>query len=509
MSTENQSPAVDVFAQALAKRNQQKTEQEEAKNNQGSYEYEQVETVGLVRDKEIVGRIMGAPVEVRTLPTDCKLILQSSIVKADKKGYVKITWPMIEKKGKNVPDPEWIVSKLYDTVFKKKWVKFSEGILKDADGKVYPADHKTARQKDGMYVYDHARTKIYEEMDGNTKVGDLYPPKFAPGQRVICNWIDRHDSWCKNNKHSKVLTASKKPYEKIATDGTKTTIYFSDTGIPGGLYDKIFEYSQAVGTMDNDLVITKIEKDYKVFDSTDTKFITPESAKLGVKTKISEEEKSYALYDLDKLYAVSSYSKIKKHLSPLFKLCDAELNTNFMTELEELCKIEEAERKAKKDEVSVYYINPESGAYGITTTEDLHELIESDENVMEVTKEQHDQFVAQEVKLNPEVATTQLVDATPEEPKVQTAPRRGASVETSKVIEDQCKANFPNWEKLSDEDKKFMFEFIVKFDGNVPVYKDNTPLGCADETCVFPGTDRMTIVPVEVHTCPVCGRFLE
>ena len=506
MTEQNQAPVVDdVFARALAKKQEQKKEQEEAKNNQGwSGEFEDVVTVGLVKDKEIVGRIVGSPVENRTLPTDAKLILQSQIVKPDRKSYTKITWPMIMKRGKWVPDPDWILTKLYDTVFKKRWVKFSEGILKDPDGKLYPPDHKTARLKDGMYVYDNARTKIYEEMDANTKTGDLYPPKFDPSQRVVFNWIDRHDTCCKDNKHTKILTAKRNAYEKVSPEGVKTVTYFSDTGIPGGLYDKIFEYCSAVGTMDNDLVITKIEKDYKVFDSTDLKFITPESAKLGVKTRISEEEKAYTLYDLDKLFAVSSYNKIKKFLSPLFKLCDAELNTNFMAELEELCKIETEQRKKEKEEEQVYYIHPESDAYGITTREDLHELMESDPNVMEVTKEQYDKYVAEIEGLK---KGTQSVEAEmpKEEPK-----RREVKTESVNTtgIEELCKVNFPQWEKLNEDEKTFMVGFITKFEGTIPMYKDNTPLGCSDESCFFKDTHVTTMVPIEVNTCPVCGRLL-
>lgn len=504
---EQQTPAVDVFAQALAKRQAQAKEQEEAKNNSGwTADYEDVEVVGLVANKEIVGRIIGNPLEAREKSTDAKLVLQSKIVKSDKKGYIKINWPIKEVKGKYVPDPEWILTRFYDKVNAGRWVKFSEGILKDDKGNVYPPDYLDAKGKNGKWVKENTHTKVFEEIEANSKIGEKYPPSFYPSKRIVFNWIDRHDNWCVENKHSKILSAKKAPFEAVQADGTKKTIYFTDTGIPASLYDKIFEYCSAVGTMDIDLVITKIEKDYKVFDSTDfPKFITEASHKLGVKTKLSEEEKAYELYDLDKLYKISSYRKIKKNLLSLFKLCDAELGTSFEKELEELCKIEEETTKAEKE---VYYIHPESGGYGITTTEDLAEMMEHEPNVMEVSKEQYDKFVKQ---IEDENTAKEVKEQVKEEVKIETK-RREVKTEIkeqdSSDIPYLCKENFVSWDKLTEEEKTFMLGFITRFNGTVPVYKDNTPLGCSDETCYFKDTKEMTMVPVEVNTCPVCGRML-
>jgi hypothetical protein len=495
----------DVFAQALAKRKQQEQEQEAAKNTSSwSGDFEEIQTVGLVAQKEIVGRIVGNPIEQRKNPTDPKLILQSQIVKPDKKGYIRLNWPMIEKSGKYIPDPDWIVTKFYNKVNEGRWVKYSEGILKDKDGKVYPADYMNAKQKNGEWVKSNSKTKVFEEVDANSKTGELYPKSFYPSKRVVANWIDRHDDWCKENKHFKILTAKKTPYEIDVEGGGKKTIYFEDTGIPSSLYDKIFEHCSAVGTMDIDLVITKIEKDYKVFDITDyPKYVSKSSSEIGVKTRISEEEKTWTMYDLDKLYKVSSYRKIQKYLAPLFKLCDAELGTSFEKELDELVRIEKETYEAEKE---VYYINEVDGSYGTTTKEDIIELIESDNNIKEVSKDGYDIFVAKQT------GEAQTESKPVEEPKVEVkteTKRRELKTEVvNSDIESLCKQNFPSWDKLSEEDQKFMVGFIIKFDGTIPVYKNDTPLGCNNTSCFYKDSDRVTLIPLEVNVCPVCGAYL-
>ena len=497
----------DIFAQALAKRQSQAKEQEESKNNQGwtSADYEEVETVGLITNKEIVGRIIGNPVEQRKLATDPKIILQSQLVKPDKKGYVKLNWPIVEKSGKYVPDPDHFLTRFYSKVNEGRWVKYSEGILKDKDGKVYPPDYLNAKQKNGEWVKTNVKTKVFEEIEANSKIGELYPKSFYPSKRVVANWIDRHDDWCKTNKHSKLLTAKKSPFEVTEADGNKKTIYFQDTGIPASLYDKIFEHCSALGTMDIDLVITKIEKDYKVFDITDyPKYVSEASSKVGVKTRITEEEKSWTLYDLDKLYKVSSYTKIQKYLLPLIKLCDVELGSSFEKELDALVEEEKAQRAAEKAEAQVYYINEVDGSYGITSKEDIVELIESDVNIKEVTQGGYDIFVAKQ-----EVSGVTSPEGKPvEEPKVESKRREVKTEAVNSDIATLCKQNFPAWDKLTEDEKTFMSNFITKFDGTIPSYKDNTPLGCSDETCYFVGTHNVTMVPIEVNTCPVCGKYL-
>ena len=104
--------SIDPFQLALQKRQQAEKERENAKNNQQWGDYEQTEAVGLVQGKEVVGRIIGNPIEIRKQSTDPKLILQSEVVKDDKKGY----WKIIQMVG-------FVYGQIY---YKKEYIHWHE-----------------------------------------------------------------------------------------------------------------------------------------------------------------------------------------------------------------------------------------------------------------------------------------------------------------------------------------------------------------------------------------------
>lgn len=446
---------------ALAKREQQKQQQEEVKNNAGSYgDFEKPETIGLEDKKEKVVRVLGNPLEVRQLPTDPKLILQSYVAKDDKSGYFQLNWPVSEKNGKYIPDPDWIVTKFYNKVNEGKWEKYPDGQVDE-------------KGKNGKWVKYHKDTKIFQLLENNSKEGEKFPKSFFPSKRVVMNVIDRHDTWCIDNNHSKLLTSKKTPFEITTDDGTKKTIYFEDVGVPEMVWSTIMDHCRATSTLDIDLVITKKsdDKKYVVFDITDyPKYVTEASFKIGSKDKLTEEEKQYELYDLDKLYGVSSYSKIKRVLKTRFALCDAELGTNFVNELEVLVKLEEEERK----------------------------------------KNQEDQEPTESNEEHNEKAENSVPDKV-EEPKPNR--RSTPKVEQAEVlVADKnvlCETQFPYWHKLSDAEKQIMLDAVMEFKGNVPVYDSSEYLGCSDENCYYPGTKVVTVIPDNVSICPICGVVLE
>lgn len=452
-----ESKVVNPLEEALRKREQQKQEQEQSENSGNWGEYESAETLGLEDKKEKVFRILGNPMEVRQNPTDPKLILQSSVVKDDRSGYYKLNWPVVEKNGKYVPDPDWIVTKFYNKVNEGKWEKYPDGQL----------DH---RGKNGKYVKYHQNTKIFSVIDNNAKEGEKFPKSFFPSKRVVMNVIDRHDSWCKDNKHSKLLTSKKVPFE-ITTEEGKKTIYFEDTGVPEMVWSAIMDHCKATGTLDIDLVVTKKsdDKKYSVFDITDyPKYVTEASFKIGSKDALTEEEKQYELYDLDKLYGVSSYAKVKKVMKAKFALCDSELGTNFVDELERLVKKEAEERASEVD-------------------------VEQKEKDVDVPKKE----------------TLKVQEPVKEEVKANRRPSTKPVEQSSKVdIKAICETAFPYWHKLTEDEKSIMISTIVEFNGNIPTYDNSEYLGCTDENCNYPGTDKMTIVPDNVNTCPVCGITL-
>ena len=506
---------LSLFEQALAKRDEQEKTKEEAKNNQNFGDYEETQTVGLVDKKEIVGRVLGAPLEMRNKETDPKLILQSKVVKEDKKGYAQINWKFIEKGGKYVPDPEWILTRFYNKVNEGKWEKYADG-------------HTDERGKDGAWTKYHSGTQISKLIEGNAKDGEKYPKSFYPSKRVVLNWIDRHDTWCQDNNHCKLLSAKKSPFDILNDDGTKNTIYFTDTGIPLSVYSAIMEHCRAVHTLDIDLIIIKkaIEKKYEVWDVTDEKYISKSSVEIGTSDPLSDAERDYELYNLDKLYKVCSYRKMKKVMESRFALCDSELGTSFKDELLQLVKEEEEFNKLN----TVYWIDKHLNIYQVSTR-DEYELLRKTEPFHEEVS--YEDFKTFKIKVDSLNGSDPVVEEIPEhvdeskeaeqgskpeelkEPKekeVATQSRRSASIEESveaSLIKDICEKVFPSWNKLKEEEKSIMVKSINAFEGDTPIYKEPSHPLCSNQNCYFVGTKIPTSIPKEILVCPICGTIFE
>lgn len=466
---------MSILKEQLEQRKQQEEQKKRAKENSGNFQgFEELAYCPITKE-ETVFRIVGNPFPyndpTNRKPTDIKMIMQSEIVKEDRKGYVKINFPYIynESKGDYVLDPNFILTKVINKVKEGKWEKYPEGVLDEVTKKNGKMNH---------YYADKACYKIIVDKVGNAKIGEKFPKNFYPSKRVLMNVIDRQDSWCKDNKHTKVLTSK---WEEYTFKDNKTnediTIHYTDTGIPKTTYDKILEYhAKGTGKFDVDTVVRKEGKEYSIADITDAcpKFISEKSKSIGSDSDLTDEEKLYELYDFDKTHPyASSATKIKKNLTWLIKLVDAETGSNFMPELEALAKIEEDERNAKKE------------------AQVEKEQIEKDEvfddvKEMETPKEEPKPEVKQEEPKRRRV----------EEPKKE---------ETKEEI--SYEKYFPSYDKLSDEEKASLKNAFSGMQGGIPTFNSNEGelLGCKDEKCKFPNSEVDTIFPESIFTCPVCG----
>ena len=99
-----------------------------------------------------------------------------------------------------------------------------------------------------------------------------------------------------------------------------------------------------------DVVIKKLNDNpwYKVLSGTaDFNRISDVSKQLVVDGPLTEEEKNWERYDLDQLYGVTSYSKIKAKLGEFIKKVDVDFKQNFSKELDELVAREKEQWKAE------------------------------------------------------------------------------------------------------------------------------------------------------------------
>lgn len=466
MSEVQESSFLEKLKKKQEEKEQEKKEADERKKSYGNFEFEEVEWFAL-KDKQFrTFRALGNPAQLREKSTDAKYILWSKIVKDNRKSHCHINWPMVEKDGRFLPDPDWILTRLMNKVREGKWVKYEDGHV----------DEKTG--KNGRWVCTHTDTKVYQWVTGNAREKETnpFPPSFYPSIKVMMNVMDNYDTWCKDHKHSKLLTSKHEPWENKET---KNTGYNTDVGIPNGCYEvitkQITRCSGIKSMSDIDLIVYRDGKAktnaYQCYDRSDyPKYVTDEKAyKLADNHPLSAEELAYELYDIDKLYHVSSYAKLKKNLIALFKMCDAELGTSFEEELLMLCKKEAEE-------------NPNSQTEQETKEE-----------------KEEEQFTSLEEDEKPIVKK--------EERQRREVPKESKPKES---IEDLCKKNFSKWNLLSEEDKQIMISSIDSFKDTIPIYKSSIDTStiylCVNTECHFKDTQEPSEYPKTLMTCPLCGH---
>jgi len=452
----------ELFKKAKEKIDQDKAEKE--KRRQGiSFNFENVEWVGLEDDKEVVGRIRGLPFIVREKPTDTKLIYRSKI-RNDKNGYCYINWKQVENSGDL--DKNWFLYRLYETVMERRFVK-------------YPNDEKDADGRTGKYEYLHEDKPSFSRISINKSEKDLKNPKmtkvkhkFFPKKRVLMNFVDRGDSWCKDNNHTKVLTSKK---TRGNDDASGNPTYFIDDGIPNMLFEKIIDdVCNYRGNWDLDVVLRKNSSDvnnaYIVRDILEDK-INDYAKSIGTDEPLTEEELQYEMYDFDKLYKESTYNKIRRNILGLVKQVDIDFNTDFESELKTLVE-EEAKENSEYDETLEKLEKEIEEEFGNVHVENSS-TSETNENTVIENKDTSD---------NVDVANNESVS------------------EWIKI--------FPLWDKLNENEKQSMTNAINKFENNIPIYKNGVEvLPCPKGSkCRYPGTEVNTEFPETVFTCPVCGE---
>jgi len=313
----------ELFNKAKQARTQNKIEAEDRKaNGFGGENYEETVYTALALNQGKVFRIIGAPTLIRGLPTDPKESY-ISMMKADNGKKFRCIWPS------RTENKDWFLWKIYDTVMKCRYS--SE---KDAKG-------------NSIKIYDNFNThpETFKRVAKNDS-DNQYETGWKPKGFVNMNIIDRHDKkWHEENKHTKLLS------KKASEMGDSGKFWF-EPGIPttayNSIWDDVVEYS---GDFQNYDVVLEKKKEtpwYKAYHSLDDfKKIDKEALKVVVEGSLTEEELAYELYDLDKLFKITSYSKIQSKLGDFIKKVDIDFKKTFSDELEKLVVIEKAEKEAR------------------------------------------------------------------------------------------------------------------------------------------------------------------
>jgi hypothetical protein len=343
-----------------------------------------------------------------------------------------------------------ILHRLYDKVTEVAWIK-----------------NGTKNTK--VYVNE---TKYPELWQTITKTGfSASDPgyKMATGLKstnfVIFNVIDRQDSWCKDNKHTKILCRQVNIDDK---GNVWPQVGIKSFGFLTRLTDLLNKYKnyelydiaiKRTGQKDPPLELRNAsefkKKDMLTELLNDDGTIPDEN--IIVVGPLTSEEKAYERYDLDKLYQPTSYTKILNRIPSVFKLCDADLGSKFYEELVSLSEKEKEEWKIK---------------YGTDDEENIEETQSKAEN--------------KEIKENLQ--------------PTKSVARRTAVGTPETGLSDEKIALLKGWSKLTEAQRALIKDVEVK-DGKV---SEITWVEC-DETSNLLACDCDVCCPETWTACPACG----
>lgn len=466
---------LQAFQEALARRQKIKEQKDKPKFSGYTEDYEQPQWVGLQEDQETVLRFVGFPAETRRSPYHTKQIFYSQILKDDKKGFIKVIWPQLYEEVVGVDgkvfkaelgtpdsiDKSWILYRLYQKATEADFVRYTKS--------QYP-DGKDEKGRTGTYVKKYTDSPTYQRIENNKASYSLFAVPFYPSRRFIMPVIDRSDSWCRDNKHYKLLSSKISTVPRRDGKDGEPNIYI-DWGITASLYEKIMTHVAAY--CGNWELIDYVLKPYKLAGKKTFEYevkdidekVTEYSKQIGKNTPLTDEERAYKAYNLDEAFRYCSYSKLLKNIPDLFKQADIDFHTNFYQELEEKAALEKEEwEKNKKQE--------ESKSVSISG--------------------------------NP-IASP---DGQQRTPPVEVEKKKKPDPFENKTIEEVCESYFPKWESLTSDDRKYMVESLIKIgEDKNPIWKPGvTLLPCDNERgCRLP-TGKATELPDTVFSCPMCGK---
>lgn len=302
-------------------------------------DYESIEWTGLEPGKDKVIRILGNPPGFgEAKPSDARVVIISRIVADDGK-MIRVCRPSYEYFVNNGEAPEYFLDKVIRAAKGCRWINGKRVCL---------------LQEKNPALYDKVDKNGFDPSDFRYKVD-----KGWAGRAVfLANVIDRGQmDTHRSTKHSMLLS------KKISYKGDKE---YAEDGVPAyGFVDKLIPKVVAYGPWEGyDLSVRKtgqMSNPYQVCVASRV----PEEVQSDVRqyivaqNELTEEEASWERYDLNKLYATTSYTKLWNRLRDTIRAIDKELDTHFYEELKELAdkekekeKLESEETEAKEEEIS-------------------------------------------------------------------------------------------------------------------------------------------------------------
>ena len=462
--------AEEKAKERLLKFQQAKAKAEQAKNH-SSFPKEEVpefKTCVLSKDKPRIIRLIGNSPLMREEPTD-PIIVKRAFVKTDDDKWTTI----IMSDDRDNP-----VNKLWRTIIGKY---------------TYDKENKTK-------IYANKGKPSFERFIRNGKKPEdcLASEKgMMTDTFYLFNCIDRTDSWCEENKHTKLLC-----WDSTTKEVDGKTVEYPTYGIKPSLYNNIFdEQCTALNRMydEFDVVVKRLSK--KLGDSWIQVFSPEEKSKISqigldpnkvTMNYLSEEEESYEKYKLEDIPFVSrptSVGYVLRVLGKLIKACDLDFGTNLYEEFVEYAEKEKKEWEVKKAETKE-----------TESTEDTSTEVESEDEITEETTSSETPSFDSMETVETESSDDEELPSEVEEP-TSTAPiQKVAKVaKVAKFDPMSLVDKFPAIANMREEDRKLITGYNSETDKFTYSVDENS-------LCMCPSCERD--IPDPWASC-VCGVSFE
>lgn len=318
---------------------------------------------------------------------------------------------------------------------------------------------------------------------GGFKSEDGFSYTYANGwdarRMLLINCIDRADNWCKENKHTKVFSKNisiSSAGAEFADMGVNSYGFLNkliDNGSTYGSWEKYDSYVMRIGQKTEPFRILNASAYKKSNMKTELKGITEtEFAAISLEDSLTDEEKSYERYDLEKHFKVSSYQKLLKRLGNSIKKIDTALGTHFYDELIALAAKEKEEMAFDKEAKA--------------QAEEQNKIVEAQSTPVAPTPA-------------PEATSFDTMASTPVQPvqevRREVAPEAPAVEETN----DEAFSLLAHFNDLSGAEKS-LFRSVVMGADNVPVatFSEIAPASLPCPKCGFSEPGSVTV-------CANCG----
>lgn len=311
----------DIFAAYAEQQEKEAKERNSRTTGGGERSYTEIAWSGLEKEKMKIIRAVGGPPDSGIDETTARTVRISWIVGDDGKKFRCIL-------PERADQPDHIMWRIISRVKATEWVDKK---------KIYPVQVKHPR------IFNIVEKNGFAEGDKQF----MFDRGWEGRQVLIMNIIDREQmDWHRANK--KTMLLSRQIGE--GKDGSK----FPEEGVPSygfsSLLANLFKYYKSWEKYD--IGITRLglkETPYRVINAGKYLEEVPEHLqKYVVQGNLTDEEASWERYDLKKLFALTTYTKIYNRLKVTIAQIDAALGTHFGKEMEDLV----AEEKVKFEEAN-------------------------------------------------------------------------------------------------------------------------------------------------------------